>query len=340
MYNTYEAVAFPNLGIGQIELDPIMWTIPGTEISIRWYAVFICIGIIVAYVFANYYLCKRFGVKKDDLIDCLLYTLPVAFVGARLTYVIGDIKSFKTFRDVIAIWEGGLAIYGGIIFAALSVFVICKLKKIHPGSMLDIMAIGFLIGQVIGRLGNFVNVEVYGATTDLPWAMALVEHVGDDINMFTKLVHPLFLYEMLWNAIGFVLILGYLRYRKFNGEVFLWYAGWYGLGRGWMEFLRDPEFILKDPIFGKKYFMVVIAAAMLVAAVTLIIIFRRRSEGYVVAPVVEEDEPEDDGDYERQFNITKEDLDAVELSAEEMEAKQLFEEMEKLVEEEKQDDVD
>ena len=330
----YEAVAFPNIGIGQIELDPVMWEIPGTDLSIRWYAVFICIGIIVAGI-AGKFLCKRFGIKRDDMLDCLLYTLPVGFIGARLTYVLGDLDSFHSFMDVISIWNGGLAIYGGIIFSAISIFVICKIKKMNIGATVDLMAIGLLIGQIIGRIGNFVNIEVYGGTTDLPWAMALVEHFGDDITVATKFVHPLFLYEMLWNTVGLVLILGYMNYRKFNGEVFMWYIAWYSLGRGWMELLRDPEFTLRMPFFKDVYLMFVVAVLLFVAAVVTIIVLRRKSPGYVVVATPEE---EDEGNYERQFNITREDIEAVELSDEELEAKQLFEEMEKFENEDVEDE--
>lgn len=315
----YDAVSFPNLGIGEIKLDPVAFNI-GENISIRWYAIIICLGIIVAYIVCNK-LRRRFGILEDDFLDCLLYTLPIAFIGARLTYVLGDLDSFDSFMDVISIWNGGIAIYGGIIFAALSVFTICKIKKCDFRSMLDLMAIGLLIGQIIGRWGNFVNIEVYGVETNLPWAMGIGYYTEGP----SELVHPLFLYEILWNTIGLVLILGYLDYRKFKGEVFLWYMAWYGLGRGLMEPLRDPTFNLQ--LFGIRI-MIVLALALCVASLVLIFIFRKRSTGYVTEPVTEQAEPDPDESYERQFNITREDIENVELSPEEIEAKRIYDKIE------------
>lgn len=309
----YNAISFPGLGIGQIKIDPIALNI-GDSISIRWYALIICVGILAAFFVCNK-LRKRLGITEDDFLDCILYTLPIAFIGARLTYVIGDLSSFKSFYDVIAIWNGGLAIYGGVIFAALSVFVICRLKKCSFGKMADVMAIGLLIGQIIGRLGNFVNIEVYGVETELPWAMG-IGYFGEGASM---LVHPLFLYEMLWNAIGLILIYGYFDYRKFNGEAFLWYTAWYGLGRGLLEPLRDPEFNLK--IFGVRI-MLVLAFAIFVASVALVVVLRKKSNGFVTtAPVAD--------NYETQFNITKEDIENIELSPEELEAKKIYDTLEK-----------
>ena len=315
----YDAVSFPNLGIGEIKLNPVALKI-GDTVSIKWYAIIICLGIIVAYVVCNK-LRRRFGIVEDDFLDCLLYTLPIAFIGARLTYVLGDLDSFHSFMDVISIWNGGIAIYGGIIFAALSVFTICKIKKCDFRSMLDLMAIGLLIGQIIGRWGNFVNIEVYGIETKLPWAMG-IGYFGEGAS---ELVHPLFLYESLWNTIGLVLILGYLDYRKFKGEVFLWYMAWYGLGRGLMEPLRDPTFNLH--VFGIRI-MMVLALALFVASLVLIIIFRKKSTGYVIQPVIEEQKSDPDSDYERQFNITREDIENVELSPEEIEAKRIYDKIE------------
>ncbi len=315
----YDAVSFPNLGIGEIKLNPIAFEI-GKNISIRWYAIIICIGILVAFFVCNK-LRRRFGIGEDDFLDCLLYTLPIGFIGARLTYVLGDLENFDSFMDVISIWNGGIAIYGGIIFSALSVFTICKIKKCDFGSMLDIMSIGLLIGQIIGRWGNFVNIEVYGVKTNLPWAMG-IGYYGEGAS---ELVHPLFLYEILWNVIGLVLICGYLDYRKFKGEVFMWYMAWYGLGRGLMEPLRDPTFNLE--LFGVRI-MMVLAFALCVAAIVLIIIFRKKSTGYVKVPDLVLETETTEQNYERQFNITREDIENIELSPEELEAKRIYDKIE------------
>lgn len=297
----YDAVSFPNLGIGQIKLNSTAIQITDS-ISIQWYAVIIIVGMIAAAIVCNRLL-NRFNIKSDDFWDCLIYTVPIAFIGARLVYVLGDIKSFRTFYDVIAVWNGGLAIYGGIIFAAISVFVICKLKKCDWRSMLDIMAIGLLIGQIIGRWGNFVNIEVYGIETNLPWAMG-IGYYGEGAS---ELVHPLFLYESLWNIIGFVLIYGYLDLRKFKGEVFLWYTAWYGLGRGLLEPLRNTEFNLH--IFGIRI-MMVLALALCAAAVTATVILRKKSNGYIVSTALTREEREEK-QYEKQFRIPQDEANGI-----------------------------
>lgn len=291
----YDAVSFPNLGIGQIKLNPTAIQITDT-ISIRWYAILICIGMIVAFFICNN-IRKRFDISEDDFLDCVLYTIPIAFIGARLAYVLGDLNSFHSFMDVISIWNGGLAIYGGIITAAISVFVICKIKKCDWRSMVDILAFGLIIGQIIGRWGNFINIEVYGIQTNLPWAMG-IGYYGEGADI---LVHPLFLYESLWNLIGFILIYGYMDLRKFKGEIFLWYTAWYGLGRGLMEPLRDSQYNLH--LFGVRI-MMVLAIALCIASVIAIIILRKRSSGYVSVKAAAELKSEPV--YETQFDSLKE----------------------------------
>ena len=280
MYNT---ISFPGLGIGEITINPNITSIG--NLSIKWYAVLICIGILVAFFYCQHK-CDYFKISKDDFLDILLFALPIGFVGARIAYVLGDIESFNSFYDVIAVWNGGLAIYGGVIAAAITVICVCKFKKINFLSVLDLMGIGLLIGQIIGRLGNFFNVEVYGIETTLPWRM------GVGYNGISEYVHPLFMYEILWNIIGLVLILGYLDLRKFKGEVFLWYVAWYGLGRGMLEPLRDTQYNLH--LFGVRINMV-LAFASCAAAIILIIVFRLRSKSFITAKKVV------DVNYEPQF---------------------------------------
>ena len=290
----YDAVSFPGLGIGQIKLNPTAISIT-ENINIQWYAIFIVIGIVVAYFVCNN-MRSKFGIKEDDFLDCILFAIPIAFVGARLTYVLGDLDSFHSFMDVIAIWNGGLAIYGGVVFAAVSVVVICKIKKCNFASMLDVMAVGLLIGQMIGRIGNFVNIEVYGVETTLPWAMGIGYYgYGEEI-----LVHPLFLYEILWNLIGFILIYGYKNMRKFNGEVFLWYMAWYGLGRALMEPLRDSQYNLT--LFGVRI-MLVFAIAMFVLASAGVLLLRRKTPTFLIIEeqVQQEADTDIENDYENQF---------------------------------------
>lgn len=313
----YNAISFPNIGIGEIKLNPTAFKITD-NITVQWYAIIIVFGMVVAYLVCDR-LRKKFGISSDDFLDCLIYTIPVAFIGARLTYVLGDIESFHSFYDVIAVWNGGLAIYGGVIFAAASVYVVCKIKKCDWRSMFDIMAIGLLIGQIIGRWGNFVNIEVYGVTTNLPWAMG-IGYYGEGAS---KLVHPLFLYESLWNLIGFILIYGYMNLRKFKGELFLWYTAWYGLGRGLMEPLRDSEFNLH--LFGIRI-MMVLAFVLCAASVAAVIVFRRRSSGYV-ALADADDGGKEETDYEKQFNI---DMSDIEQTAEDAENRKIYDALDKI----------
>ena len=159
--------------------------------------------------------------------------IPIAIIGARLYYVIfqwGDYREHPI--DALKIWEGGLAIYGGVIAGLLTGVVWCREKKIPFGVMADVCAPGLLIGQCIGRWGNFVNGEAHGGPTTLPWGMTI-----DGQSM----VHPTFLYESLWNLAGFVLLHFYSKKRRFKGEIALLYAAWYGAGRAWIEGLRTDS---------------------------------------------------------------------------------------------------
>lgn len=255
-------VSFPGLGIGSFVLNPEAFRIG--SISIKWYAIFICLGLLLAFIY-----CERkisfFGLNSDDFLDLVLIGVPAGLIGARVGYILMDLESFDSFKDMISIWNGGLSIYGGVIAALLAVGIACKIKKINILGVFDVAAVGIMIGQIVGRWGNFFNIEVYGVQTNLPWRM------GIGYESISEYVHPLFLYESLWNLIGFVLILAFLDQRKFKGEVFLWYIGWYGLGRAWMEALRNAEFQLT--VFGLKINQVIAIVALL-AAIALWIYFR------------------------------------------------------------------
>lgn len=228
-------VSFPGLGIGEFTVNPDAFSIG--SFSIKWYAICICLGLILAFFYGERK-AKYFGISSDDFLDLILICVPAGLIGARVGYILMDLDSFDDFKSMISVWNGGLSIYGGLIAAFLAIIITCKFKKINMFSVLDLAGSGILIGQIVGRFGNFFNIEVYGVQTNLPWRM------GIGYNGIAEYVHPLFLYEALWNLIGFVLILAFLDQRKFKGEVFLWYTGWYGLGRAWMEALRDSEFQL------------------------------------------------------------------------------------------------
>ena len=255
-------VSFPGLGIGAFTLDSEAFSIG--SISVKWYAVCICLGLILAYIY-----CEKkapyFGLDSNNFLDLVLVGVPCGLVGARVGYILMDLNSFDSFGDMIAVWNGGLSIYGGVIGAFVSLAIACKVKKISLAPVFDVAAIGIMIGQILGRWGNFFNIEVYGVQTNLPWRM------GVGINAIREYVHPLFLYESLWNLIGFVIILAFLDQRKFKGEVFLWYTCWYGLGRVWMEALRNSEFQL---MFGSFKINQIIAVVAIVASLALWVYFR------------------------------------------------------------------
>ncbi len=247
-------VSFPKLG-WTIPLEEEIFSIPffNTEISVRWYGLLIAVGFLLAaaYGFRN---AKRFGLQKDPMLDVVLTCVLMAFIGARLYYVFFSDDRAQYLANPITIlyvWEGGLAIYGGVIGAFVTGLWMCPLRKVDTLRMFDIASVGFLIGQAIGRWGNFFNQEAYGGNTELPWGMSgswisstanPLAGVGYDPDIP---VHPTFLYESLWCILGFVLlhIVSRKAYR-FRGQLFAMYIMWYGTGRFFIELLRTDSLYL------------------------------------------------------------------------------------------------
>lgn len=231
------AITFPGLGLS-FDIPEVAFTIFG--LSIRWYGVIIAIGFLLAFMYGMRR-SEEFGYSQDDLIDMLFVATPAGIIGARAYYVIFN---FDYFRGdpvrVLQIWTGGLAIYGGVIGALIAAAIVARIKKIQIMSVFDIAALGFLIGQAVGRWGNFVNREAYGVITDLPWRMEIF-----DWSLARRVaVHPAFLYESLWNTLGFVLLHFASKRRKYDGQTFWTYVAWYGLGRGLIEGLRTDSLYL------------------------------------------------------------------------------------------------
>ncbi len=305
----YNAVSFPGFGIGEFKIDPTVFSIIPGKLTIEWYALIICVGLVVTYIVCDL-LAERFDVSKDDLLDVLLFGLPAGFIGARIWYILGDLESFDSFFEMISVWNGGLAIYGGIFGGVFAGYLVCRYKKVSFLNMLDLSAIGFMVGQIIGRWGNFANVEVFGIETDLPWRMGvnIMNDAGVALNEWTY-VHPLFLYESLWNLIGLLLIFAYMDSRKFKGELFLLYTAWYGIGRAWMESLRDTTYNLH--IFGIRVNMVLAVAIAVFAITTLIVLYIRKPARFVRAKKETESIKTA---YEKQFSYA---VDNEELSKEE-----------------------
>ena len=261
------AISFPNLGI-EVNPSRVAFSVFGKEIY--WYGIIIAVGFILAVVYAMRR-AKLFGLNDDNILDMLFAAVPAAIICARLYYCI---FYWELYQDnpisVLYIWEGGLAIYGGVIGAVAAVIVFCKIKKMPIGPMLDIGGLGLLIGQMIGRWGNFINREAHGAVTDSFLKMGLAEASGEVIYY-----HPTFLYESAWNLAGFLVLHFYSRKRKFDGEVFALYVAWYGLGRAWIEGLRTDSLYL----FGTGIRVSqLVAIVSFLAAIGFVVTVRRKQK--------------------------------------------------------------
>ena len=226
----FSVISFPFLGL---EVNPPR-TITLGPLTIHFYGLIIALGLVLAVM----YCCRRskeFGIKEDDLLDGVLWVTPFAIVCARAYYCVFSWDQYAHDPiSVLYIWNGGLAIYGGVLGAVLGVAVFCKIKKLKISTVLDMVLIGFLIGQSLGRWGNFFNREAFGAETASFFRMGLLnEKTG-----VTTYFHPTFLYESVWNALGFLLLHFISKKRKYDGQVALCYAAWYGLGRCIIEGLR------------------------------------------------------------------------------------------------------
>lgn len=235
------AISFPGLGIGEINPPQTLpFTILGKEIY--WYGVIIAFGFLLAILYGKRR-CKDFGYDFDHVVDAILYAVPAAIICARIYYVIfmwDEIYS-KDPVSVFYIWQGGIAIYGGVIGAVLGLLLFAKVKKQKLTPYLDLAGLGLLIGQLVGRWGNFMNREAFGEriTGDFFLRMGLTE------NGVTTYYHPTFLYESVWNLVGFVILhIISKKHRKFDGQIFLLYVFWYGLGRVWIEGLRTDSLYL------------------------------------------------------------------------------------------------
>ena len=232
----YSVISFPGLGI---EINPIR-TLSIGPFSIHLYGLIIAVGMFLAVIYACKR-CRQFGLTADDLTDGVLWIVPLAILCARLYYCIFQWDSYKANPiSILYIWHGGLAIYGGVIGAALGILLFARLKKVKIGAVLDITSLGFLIGQSIGRWGNFFNREAFGEETDNFLRMGLTNAATG----VTRYYHPTFLYESVWNAIGFVLLHYLSKKRKYDGQIALGYLAWYGLGRTFIEGLRTDSLYL------------------------------------------------------------------------------------------------
>ena len=251
-------ISFPAIGL---EINPPA----GFDLfgrTIYFYGVMIALGFILGiwYCTRN---ANRFGLTEDDIYDVILFVLPIAIIGARAYYVIFNFDMYRggTFKDMIAVWEGGLAIYGGIIAAVITLIIVCRVKKLPAGAVLDTCVYGLMIGQILGRWGNFFNREAYGSETELFTRMGLTTARG------TIYVHPTFLYESLWNLAGFVMLHLYAKKckRKFDGQIFTMYVLWYGIGRGMIEGLRADSLYIGDTGIRVSQLLAIVSAVVAAA---------------------------------------------------------------------------
>ncbi|MCL2227193.1 MAG: prolipoprotein diacylglyceryl transferase [Oscillospiraceae bacterium] len=274
------SISFPLFGEGFVLNPPTYFAIFG--FNIYYYGVLVTAG----FVLAALYLIKRssvIGLTKDNALDLVLIAVPAGLVGARIYFVIFNLESYfgpgANWQGIFSVREGGLAVYGGIILSGLAYIAYSRIKKIPIGKLLDAAGFGLFIGQSVGRWGNFFNREAFGVETQVPWRMGLTF----DRNVYFSLTgetfaagsthyfHPAFLYEMLWNCVGLLLmhIFSKKRKTKYPGQYFLFYVAWYGLGRFIIEGLRvDSLFIHGTNIRASQ----LVALASCLIAIALLVI--------------------------------------------------------------------
>jgi phosphatidylglycerol:prolipoprotein diacylglycerol transferase len=235
-------IGFPRLGDINFHINRVAFDLFG--FSVHWYGIIIAAGFLLAVVLGMR-VSKKLGIDPDNIIDLVLFAAPVAIICARLYYVIfsGDSMYLEDPMEIVRIWHGGLAIYGGIIGAIGTAYVYCRVKKLSALNILDFGLPYFALAQAVGRWGNFINQEAFGSQTNLPWGMTGNEIQQYLIKNFPQLdpsipVHPTFLYESLWNLGVFAFLIWYRKRKKNDGEVFFLYLITYGVGRMWIEGLR------------------------------------------------------------------------------------------------------
>lgn len=245
-------ISFPGIGIDGFDVKRVAFTLPfGEGMPVYWYGVIITLGIIMAGYYA-YYRSKNEGIKTDDVLDIALWTVLCGVLGARLYYVLTSLSSFipKPFsfiefiKNVFSFRDGGLAIYGGIICGCSAIVVVCLIKKLNPLKATDMAAPGVMIGQLMGRWGNFFNAEAHGGVVPEGHPLYFLRMgllPNENSRYETYYYHPTFLYESVWNLIGFLIINSFYKKKKFNGQISCMYLAWYGFGRMFIEGLRTDS---------------------------------------------------------------------------------------------------
>ncbi len=317
--NDLTEIQFPKLG-WTFHIDPTAFTIG--SFNIQWYGIIIVLGLILALVYVLPRM-KRFGLDADRAIDAIIGGVIGGIIGARAYYVLlrwdeykGDIKAIFNTRN------GGLAIYGGLIGAILVGLIICRIRKVKILPMLDAVSVGFLIGQGIGRWGNFVNQECFGSNTSsflgitggrIQQTIIDQTAIGGEMNIngnaamvWDKAVHPCFLYESVWCLLGFLVLSTWSKRRKYDGQIFLMYMAWYGAGRFVIEGLRTDSLMA-----GSLKFSQMLSALLVVVSVILQLVFffrrKRDPERFVLYSSTEESRQLIEDGLRKRMGMSKED---------------------------------
>ncbi len=233
-------------------MNPIAFEVFG--LSVRWYGIIMALAMIIGIALLSYR-AKAYGYKSDDLIDLALWVLPAAVIGARLYYVIFEFERYAgDIWRMINIREGGLAIHGGVIGGVLAGYLYTRHKKMNTWQIADLVMPSLILGQAIGRWGNFINGEAHGGPTNLPWAI-MVDGVA---------VHPTFLYESIWNLLVFFSLLKLSSIKKFDGEIVCWYMVLYSIGRFFIEGLRTDSLMLGPLRMAQVISLIFIAVGLII----------------------------------------------------------------------------
>lgn len=285
-------VSFEHLGIS-LQMNRVAFQLGG--LKVHWYALIILLGVILGFLYATYF-AKKEKLETDTLYDVLLWGLPSAIVGARLYYVLFNFSEYVNRPgDIFKVWEGGIAIYGAVIAAALSTYIYAKVKKLPVLQLFDMGAFGLIVGQAVGRWGNFVNQEAFGTNTDSLFAMSgnlirsqliKMQSAGIAVNPDMG-VHPTFLYESVWNLVGAAILGLFHKKKKHHGQVFFLYLVWYGFGRFFIEGLRTDSLYF----FSLRISQVVALVTVIVGICVLIYLQKKPIKEPETEPLEETKEP-------------------------------------------------
>ncbi|HIX66430.1 MAG TPA: prolipoprotein diacylglyceryl transferase [Candidatus Anaerotruncus excrementipullorum] len=269
-----QTVSFPGLGLGPFTLDRVAFTLFGKPIY--WYGILIAAAFLAAigYILKR---CRRFGLDNDRAMDVIFGAVILGIIGARIYYVVFSWEDYRNnLADIFKIWNGGIAIYGGIIGGIIGGWLVCKFRKLPFLPMADVSLTGVILAQAIGRWGNFVNVEAFGRATDLPWRMSSpqaaqyllnTQQISPDTAMQIAGgglgVHPTFFYESVWCLLGFVLLVLLTSRRRFDGQLTLTYCAWYGAGRSVIEGLRTDSLYWGSVRVSQMLALILVAVSVL-----------------------------------------------------------------------------